>query len=669
MDCRLNLARTVHSARRGSALVASLIVVTIVAGLSAALVSVHIRAGRQQADGVDTVRSLYMAEAGLAEAFLAVAQGKTGNVGDSDQPARFGNGFFWVEAEERGGGRVQLTSVGLSGTGRIALSEVVARQVNSVASLGFFADERLIVSEGAVVDGVDSSDDDTGGAQKFDMRNPPPPPPETPARLGSNGDVVLYGAPGAGTSITGDVTPGPEGNLTMEAGVEITGSTAPAISQTPLPTIDPPEIASSGSHVHDGTTPMTLSAGRFRYDALRVRAGSQLVVAGPAALVVGTLELQAGAELVLDSSQGNIGLYVTEYLNLPAGSVLSSPAQDCSGVALIVSELASFDRDGDRIPDPPIQLHAGGEFYGQIYAPRNALEIPSSLRIYGAVSARELTLAQGSRMTFDRGMTQQGIVLEALPRLVSWNVTDLPDVPIVRIRVDPRRTLDRLGLTSVPAADAHLEQEIKLEYIDALGTIKTYQGLPSAFDWSDLTATVTVEWIDPGTGTPTSTGDRGLPNVPKITGDGEAFTKKAATTAALEDPSLSSSDLRDFLVAKSPLVKTDLVGAVKRSPQMNSSHLKDVLLANSPLSTEVLAFAVKPTSPLDQSDLGTVLQATSPVDDPTLDTLLDGGSVLGSSDLRDVLISSSPLTPAILSKLSGSSALSTSDKNAVLAAQ
>lgn len=493
--------------RRGSALVASLVFVTIIAGLGAALVQVHVSTTRQQQAGIDRIRALYVAEAGLAEAFVAVAQGKSGNVGSAAQPARFGDGVYWVEAEQQASGRVRLDAVGLRGSGRIALSQVLARRVNSVAALGLFADGSLTVGEGSVVDGADSRVDESEASD------------EPPARLGSNGDVTIYGRSGRETLVVGDVAPGPGANLVLDDGVEITGSTAPSSVTVSLPTVDPPVVGSSGSVVLSPGAPLVLQGGRFHYDSIEVRSGSRLIVNGPSALVVGSLRVQPGGELVLDSTLGAVGVYITEYLDLAQDSRLSSPSREATGVALILGELPEVDRDGDSVVDPPVELHAHGEFYGQIYAPHSALSIPSNLRVFGAVSARELTLADGAHITFDHAMTEAGITMQALPRLVSWQVIDLPDEEIVHRRIDPLRSLQLDGVAPLRSSEAHAEHDLSMSYLDTSGIIRQYVGDPQGFDWASLAATVEVDWIDPASGDPLGPGGpTGLPGVPHIAG-------------------------------------------------------------------------------------------------------------------------------------------------------
>src|SRR5688572_23702023 len=147
---------TSRLAARGSALIASLMVVVVVAGLGVCMVRMHNSVARRQSQAIDRKRAFYVAEAGLSEAFLAVSQGKSGNVATEELPASFGDGVYWVEATDAPAGTISLMSTGLCGTGRFSLTVVLRSKVDPVASRGIFARDLVVVESGTVVDGYDS---------------------------------------------------------------------------------------------------------------------------------------------------------------------------------------------------------------------------------------------------------------------------------------------------------------------------------------------------------------------------------------------------------------------------------------------------------------------------------------------------------------------------------
>ncbi len=67
--------------RRGSALVLSLIVVTVVAILSMGLLNLNRAVTKRQSHNIDDMRAFYLAEAGLSEAYFGLMTGQTGQIG------------------------------------------------------------------------------------------------------------------------------------------------------------------------------------------------------------------------------------------------------------------------------------------------------------------------------------------------------------------------------------------------------------------------------------------------------------------------------------------------------------------------------------------------------------------------------------------------------------
>src|SRR5688572_26134101 len=145
------------AARRGSALVFSVISVTVVSILAAAFMQLALSVTRRLNTTSDNLQALNIAEAGLAEAYMSMGVAHTGNVGTAERPAVFGGGLVWVEAEEHVNGMVELRSTGMYGTGRATLGLVCEPNTLSVASLGFFFSDNLRLNPDVRLDSYDSS--------------------------------------------------------------------------------------------------------------------------------------------------------------------------------------------------------------------------------------------------------------------------------------------------------------------------------------------------------------------------------------------------------------------------------------------------------------------------------------------------------------------------------
>lgn len=443
-------------ARSGSALVAALIVVLLVGGLSVSYLQLSLSRNREQQTAADAKRAFYLAEAGISEAYAGLMAGKSGNVGSDLQPARFGNGVFFVVAEDLGGGRTCLSSTGLCGSGRAAISIVVAQQTNSIAAKGVFSEQSLQLQPGAVVDSYDSRQ---GPYDLLDALL------STGAQVGSNQDVSIAGGTqrAAGAVVRGDARPGPSGVVVRGSGSIVTGSTAPTTEPAALPPLQVPDVSARDAIEYARASPvLTLPAGQTSLKSLALRGSGHAAIVGPQTLVVDRLALDPGTRLTIDASDGPVQIYVRDWLNLPAGSTIECTSDDPSRLALLCAGADGVDRNSDGVPDPAVDLGATGKFFGMVYAPRATVTLPATFEVFGAIAARSLTLAPNSKVHFDKAFTAGAGESTATPTALCWRLIELPPCAIVRSRVDPLVQLQKLGVAPVDATLAHVERGVAL---------------------------------------------------------------------------------------------------------------------------------------------------------------------------------------------------------------
>lgn len=575
--------------RRGGALVVALITVTVVAALGAGLVHVASSQLKRHTMSVETRRALYVAEAGLAEAWLAVTQGKSGNVGTSTQPAAFEDGCYWVEAEWLEQELISLRSTGLVGGGRFAVESVVRRPSNPFAELGVFGDASVLLRRQSVLDAWDSAEGayrlpgERGGFE------------EVPVHVRSNGDLTAKGIttdPLTRTRILGDASPGPSGLLSLGVGVLVTGATAPGAEARSIPEVEVPELPLQGPTTYAGDR--TLSSAALGFESLHLGAGATLTLEGPLELVVGELGADPGATLRFDTSSGPVALYVTGPAQLPAGTGLETVGGGARDAALFLLEGAA------AAGPPTVDFAPAGEFQGLLVAPHAHLVVPASLRVHGALVAAQLEVAEGARVTFDVTARRNPIGAIGTPPLVSWRVTDLPDVALVRRRIDPFVQLKLAGVEPLASTAAHWENELDLAYLDQDDVLCTYAGPADCFDWSQVARVFAQTWTDspaPVDGLSGTADDLSIEDLLK--GDSAASKAKLLKRTPLSSaqlyqaivahPPLASCDLRDVLVANVPMAPHVVLKATDgaRSP-LTSEHLRDVLVASVPLEGSVV---------------------------------------------------------------------------------
>lgn len=453
--------------RSGSALVLSLIAVMVVTVLAGSYLELSSSVAKRQGRAADRKQAFYMAEAGLSEAYTGMWIGRSGEVGSMAAPARFGDGLFWVEVEDLGEGFFKLDSTGMYGSGRATLGLVVQEGRKSVASLGVFSEDALDVPPGTRIDRYDSNAGEYSeqwDANGLWIGSTAP----LPVSVGSNDAITVESTPEAPTSIQGSVTPGESAAVTTIGSPEITGALDPRALNATLPPVGVPAITVGSGVTHSGATPYTLDPGEHGLAFLDVSGGSQVVVNGPATLVLGDLRVSPGADLRFDTTLGPVDVYVTGALDLQPSSVLSTTSTDPTAVTIQVAGTTDA------------QLDSAGGFFGAIYAPQATIGIGSDFELFGLVIGKHLDLSPGAQLHFDHHLA----VLDAarsLPTQKSWRIVDFAPIGSTS---DP---FDNLGVVKsmlLPPADAHKDQWLDITYDDLSGTLKTYSGLESGFDWS-----------------------------------------------------------------------------------------------------------------------------------------------------------------------------------------
>ena len=455
--------RTARSERqRGSALVMSLSAVVIVMLLALGFTQLASNVVQSQSRAAQRKRAFYLAEAGLAEAYNGLINGKSGNVGSRNDPAAFGDGLFWVEAtqEDR---LVTLDATGMIAGGEVTLSLVVERGKADVASLGVFSTSPISLLPGSVIDAYDSSE----GA--YDPANP-----LATARVSSNGAISVEGTERRPTIVHGSLTPGPQDTVTSTGFVTIEGSTDPGATTITLPTPAMPEMELGVGMVHSSPSPLIVPPGRRAHKYLELTSNTDTTFQGPATLILGSLALASGAELTFDTSGGPIRLWVTDGLVLGEGSSIVTSSTDPSQVNITVpGETAN-----------PVQLYASSTFHGVIYAPATELVLSNPFEVFGAVVAETITFASAGQIHRDDYLVS--VAEESmLPKVMSWTILDLGS-EMTAINRDPFSLLGVSEAACMQPSDAHMDQWLSIKYVDLGGFRQSYDGWESSFDWTQV---------------------------------------------------------------------------------------------------------------------------------------------------------------------------------------
>lgn len=583
--------------RRGGALLLATIAVSVVAIITTCLLQVVSISTRREQSALDTRRAFYLAEAGLAEAYSGIRIGKTGRVGTRTEPAVLGDGLFWVDATEPDEGRIELTCTAMCGVGRASLSMNVEQGEQSVATLGVFSSAALSIPPGLTIQGFDS---EAG-------------PGSTVGRIGSNGNISATGTAARPTVIRADLAPGPRMTASIGTNVTHEGGIEPRDAAVALPAVEIPFTPTSPGVYHNKPIPLVLPSGDVEKTYLKVAVDSQVIAQGPCNLVVNDLILESGASLEFDTQLGPINVWVLGSLTMSAGSDISCSDTDSSQVLMQVASAS------------PALLASNGAMYGVVYAPLAEVTIGSKAELHGSVVAKKLTLTAGAKVSFDQHLDQTSEEAQ-MPKLLSWRILELTNSagpggvidPFAKMGLDP----DVLPAPSV----AHEDQVLVVTYTAIDGTVFTYNGMESQFDWTAVKEVDTVSRDGVAVALPPPDA---LPLPP------DPPPSMAGT--AIRNQSMSSSSLKSYLISLPPLALVDILAVVERRPVMNSSDLKAVLEDNCPLGSTALLAVIDRTTPMNHSDLRHVLEDSSPLPPDVLARVITGPTPLDTSDRRNVL--------------------------------
>lgn len=645
--------------RRGGVLLLvmiSLSAVTVVTGLMLQLSGVSSSA-RQES--VDRMRSVYLAEAGLAEAYTALAIGKTGDVGSLEDPAVFGDGLFWTEGTDLGDDRVQIDATGRSGRGRAILSLVAEKTQVDLAAMGVFTTAPLLVPKGSLIDGYHS------GLGTYEQQAATGLEGTQAGRVASNGTLTIDATESDPTLINGDATYGPASTIDLSSDATVTGEKSRATAATQPPPPVPPDVPILPGVMLDNPVPLVLTSGDYGFSSIEIKTGAELSLSGPLQLVVGNLRIEDDAKLTFDTAGGRVDIFVLQGMESTPDSELGGNT-DPTLVSIQV------------VGDVPTKVGSATPLYGVLYAPDARVETVEGFEIFGSIVARELILRKGARMHFDRALLEAAEGAGALPRLMTWRIVELATPNGTAVSPFDAMGLDATTLS--PPAGAHADQQLEITYKDLAGATRTYAGWESGFDWSNVDSVLFI--ARDGTvvvkGTEASQQAAQEPQEPVQPTPAEQVLMDLFT----QTPPMSSGDLKNALLAASPLTGTVLayiMGLPAAQQPMTSGDVDNVLGANSPMADDVLEQVLRAAfdntdTPLSSGDFKVVMLGLSPLSptvvEPMLLEMLASPNVpMTGGDYYNVLEINSPLPAAVLAEALASPKMDPTQKAELLLKQ
>jgi len=410
---------TRNHARRGSALVLSVFILSAVAVLSVSLVSANVAANREQRQQQESMSAMYASEAGIGAAVFDLEHGGTGDLGSEQTPATFGSDSYWVQATDLGDGFVSLESTGTSSRTSTRVELIVRAEESGFFRWGAFGDEGLTMDSNAQVDSYDSglgsyASQDVNGSGSSSYAN-------ANGDVGSNADVSMD----SNVKVWGDATPGPDHSATVTGNAKLSGSSAPATNATVLPPLVIPTFPGSGDAYFDNKKGDTIPSGDYQYGSFHLDGNAIVVIEGPATIVCDSWVLDSNAELYVDATNGGVEIYVYDDFLLNSNTLITSLTNTPADIAINLESDNIINPDLDVDLDQ-VDFESNAQLFGTVYAPNAAIEINSNFELYGSVVARSVHLDSNSRIHYDETLGSSGGGGGDDYEAVCWRVRPMP---------------------------------------------------------------------------------------------------------------------------------------------------------------------------------------------------------------------------------------------------
>jgi hypothetical protein len=431
-----------HGARQGSVLIVALVALVGLMMVGAALARFSVAADREVGGKLDDRRAYYLAEAGAAEAMVALRGGASGAIASPDVPAFLAGGVLWVEATDLGDDQIQLVATAMAGAGRAAISAVVENESQDPLFRSVLnSREPLTMNSGVIVDSFDSE----LGTYASQATNVNAAYGITYAKDGghvaSNMDIVMN----SGAKVFGNATPGPGHAVSYSTNNLVTGSDKPASEVFDFPAIVPPPTISKGALLIPPSGTETLPAGVHGYDDLTLNKAAQLTVVGPATLVVKNFTGGKDARLNIDATAGPVTIFVqgnySHLSNFQSQPVGSSPM----AVAFMVQGTSD------------VVFPSGSKVHGAYYVPNANVLFASSCEAWGSFAANRIDMSSSMRFHYDESLAKHwdadgGTGKDPL-QLLAWQTVAVP-AALLSDRRDPFVILDTTPAELPAPADA-----------------------------------------------------------------------------------------------------------------------------------------------------------------------------------------------------------------------
>jgi len=413
---------------RGSVLIAVVLVVLVLGGLSVALLTEGLAEQASVSQRKSNLLALQICEMGLVQASMEIhAQRDSGTDGIGTVSGEYGGGTYEVTAVQSPTqpDRWILTARGEFAYGVRRIEAGIRRRENSDFVEGLFAKDTLTFNGTTQTDAYDSRLG-TWPAQAVNADGSGTYA-DGGGHIGSNGDIVLNGS---SVTIRGNAIPGPLRATLMSGGPTVWGDVLPrrheiqldpatlAEFQTALATNDNaqlvPAAPGNGGNGNNGNGKPG-GGGSNPYNAMAmslIANGQEIVTLGGGTYFFSTVRLTGQSALQID---GPTVIYVTGDFDVSGGGVVNSSGRPGD---LIVYAHPYALPPGHTPTSSQVKVRGGSQAAMAVYAPGAAISVAGNDDVFGAFIGETVTIAGNSKFHYDRALgdinTHSKVTLERL---------------------------------------------------------------------------------------------------------------------------------------------------------------------------------------------------------------------------------------------------------------
>ncbi len=398
-----------YTKQRGSALIFSLLLSSLLFSLSIPYVASLISERHMSTHSYESTAAIHLAEAGAELAIWEFLYG----------------GADFLSSEGWTGSPDKTASGSLQTAAGVPIGDYIVTVINPtsptpvVEATGFVPDQsaveamrqvRVILEGGSLLNwgvfGLEGVElDSNARTDSFDSRLGP----YGGANLGSNGDVGTN-ATGpdsihldSNARVNGDAFAGPGADpdeaITTDSNADITGQET-ALSSPVVPISMVPPVLPLYSAINlNGNNTLTISTSG-KYPSITLNSNSELIINSSVTLhVTGGVELNSNSEFTITNG-AKVEIYIDGWLVLNSNTQVNNLSQDPTKLLIYGTDNMTTQPNGD----PGVEYNSNSDFFGLIYAPTADIDIDSNAGVFGAVFGKTVNLDSNARVHYDEAL-------------------------------------------------------------------------------------------------------------------------------------------------------------------------------------------------------------------------------------------------------------------------